>query len=98
MKRAKWSKLYKDVEGNKCIRIHNPKCGGEFQDRPCDPTFWDKVMEMRDFNDRILNRGQVIMREYFAQSSKNGCDKKGQYAVHSIRKYCRNPWKRSTEV
>tara|TARA_R110000824_G_C15144312_1_gene670333 strand:+ start:151 stop:888 length:738 start_codon:yes stop_codon:yes gene_type:complete len=98
MRRAKWSDLYEDVEGNKCIRIHNPKCGGEFQDRPCDPTFWDKVMEMRDFNDRILNCGQVKIREYFAQFLKEECGVKEKYAVHLLRKYCGHRLMRSNGI
>jgi len=98
MRRARWSDLYEDIEGNKCIRIHNPKCGGEFQDRPCDPTFWDKVMEMRDFNDLILNCGQVKIREYFAQFLKEECGVKEKYAVHLLRKYCGHRLMRSNGI
>jgi len=98
MRRAKWSDLYEDIEGNKCIRIHNPKCGGEFQDRPCDPTFWDKVMEMRDFNDLILNCKQVQIRERFAQFLKEECGVKEKYAVHLLRKYCGHRLMRSNGI
>jgi integrase len=98
MRRARWSDLYEDIEGNKCIRIHNPKCGGEFQDRPCDPTFWDKVMEMRDFNDLILNCKQVQIRERFAQFLKEECGVKEKYAVHLLRKYCGHRLMRSNGI
>mgnify|MGYP003138975673 FL=1 len=98
MRRAKWSDLYEDVEGNKCIRIHKPKSGGDFQDRPCDPTFWDKIMEMRDFNDLILNCTQVKIRERFAQFLKEECGVKEKFAVHLLRKYCGHRLMRSNGI
>ena len=98
MRRAKWSDLYQDVEGNKCIRIHKPKSGGDFQDRPCDPTFWDKVNEMRDFNDLILNCKQVQIRERFAQFLKEECGVKEKFAVHLLRKYCGHRLMRSNGI
>jgi integrase len=98
MRRAKWSDLYQDVESNKCIRIHKPKSGGEFQDRPCDPTFWDKIMEMRDFNDRILNCSRVHIRDRFAQFLKEECGVKETHAVHLLRKYCGHRLMRSNGI
>ena len=98
MRRAKWSDLYQDVEGNKCIRIHKPKSGGEFQDRPCDPTFWDKIMEMRDFNDLILNCTQVQIRDRFPQFLKEECGVKETHAVHLLRKYCGHRLMRSNGI
>ena len=98
MRRARWSDLYEDIEGNKCIRIHNPKCGGDFQDRPCDPTFWDKIMEMRDFNDLILNCTQVTIRERFAQFLKEDCGVTEKHAVHLLRKYCGHRLMRSNGI
>lgn len=98
MRRAKWSDLYEDIEGNKCIRIHKPKSGGDFQDRPCDPTFWEKVMEMRDFDDLILNCSQVLIRERFAQFLKEECGVKEKFAVHLLRKYCGHRLMRSNGI
>ncbi len=98
MRRAKWSDLYEDLEGNKCIRIHKPKSGGDFQDRPCDPTFWDKVMEMRDFDDLILNCSQVLIRERFAQFLKEECGVTERFAVHLLRKYCGHRLMRSNGI
>jgi integrase len=98
MRRAKWSDLYEDLEGNKCIRIHKPKSGGDFQDRPCDPTFWDKVMEMRNFDDLILNCSQVLIRERFAQFLKEECGVTERFAVHLLRKYCGHRLMRSNGI
>ena len=103
MRRAKWSDLYEDVEGNKCIRIWKPKSvhaakDTDFQDRPCDPTFWDKVMEMRNFDDLILNCSQVLIRERFAQFLKEECGVKERFAVHLLRKYCGHRLMRSNGI
>jgi integrase len=103
MRRAKWSDLYEDLEGNKCIRIWKPKSiagakDTDFQDRPCDPTFWDKVMEMRDFNDKILECSEVHIRERFAQFLKEECGIKEKRAVHLLRKYCGHRLMRSNGI
>ena len=44
IQRAKFGDLHEDFDGNKLIRIHAPKSGGDFQDRPCDPAWWDEVL------------------------------------------------------
>ena len=97
MRRAKWDDLYEDLDGNKCIRIHAPKSGGEFQDRPCDPYYWDKLMEMRGFG-TIVKASSKEMRELFPQFLKNECGIKERRAVHLLRKYCGHRLMRSNGI
>lgn len=97
MRRAKWDDLYEDLDGNKIIRIWNPKSGGEYQDRPCDPYYWDKVMEMRDFSEKIIDVNTHTMRNKFPRFLMNECNL-GNRAVHLLRKYCGHRLMRSNGI
>ena len=98
MRRAKWSDLYQDMDGNCLIRIHNPKSGGLFQDRPCDPHFWKKIMDLRNFHDKILQASEKVIREGFSQFLKKECGVKERRAVHLLRKYCGHRVMRGNDI
>ena len=93
IKRAKWSDFYTDVEGNKLIRIWQPKGikgakADDFQDRPCDPTFWDRIMQLKDDNEFILDAAPNFMFRTFPKFLKEECGVKERRCVHLLRKYC----------
>ena len=93
IKRAKWSDFYTDVEGNKLIRIWQPKGikgakADDFQDRPCDPTFWDRIMQLKDDNEFILDAAHNFMFRTFPKFLKEECGVKERRCVHLLRKYC----------
>ena len=67
----------------KSFRIWNPKSGGEYQDRPCDPYYWDKVMEMRDFNEKIIDVNTHTMRNKFPRFLMNECNLEIVQYIHS---------------
>jgi hypothetical protein len=98
MRRAKWSDLYEDLDGNKCIRIHEPKSGGEFQDRPCDPHYWNRIMEMRDFEDLILSCPENVLKRHFPVFLKEECGVQSRRSVHLLRKYCGHRIMRSNDI
>ena len=52
--RARFDDLREDFDGNKLIRIHDPKSGGEYQDRPCDPSWWDLLNSYKTSNDALI--------------------------------------------
>ena len=91
--RARWSDFFQDVEGNKCIRIWQPKgikgaTKNDYQDRPCDPTFWDQIMALRDMNDLIINTNRNFMLRVFPKFLKQECGVPDKRCVHLLRKYC----------
>ena len=54
IKRARWGDLMEDFDGNKLIRIHSPKSGGKWQDRPVDPAWWDKLFSHKASHDDLI--------------------------------------------
>ena len=54
IKRARWGDLMEDFDGNKLIRIHSPKSGGKWQDRPVDPAWWDKLFSNKASHDDLI--------------------------------------------
>lgn len=90
--RARWSDFFEDMEGNKLIRVWQPKgikgaSKDDFQDRPCDPTFWDRLMALRDMNDLALNTNRNFMLRVFPKFLKEECGVTEKRCVHLLRKY-----------
>ena len=89
IKRAKWGDLMEDFDGNKLIRIHSPKSGGKWQDRPVDPAWWDKLFSNKASHDDLIVPVQEdrITRE-FPQFLRDVCGVVDLRPVHRLRKYC----------
>ena len=89
IQRAKFMDMHEDFDGNKLIRIHSPKSGGDFQDRPCDPAWWDEVMRFKKSDDALIVPCQEdrITRE-FPGFLRRRCGITDDRPVHRLRKYC----------
>jgi len=89
IQRAKFGDLHEDFDGNKLIRIHAPKSGGDFQDRPCDPAWWDEVLSFKTSDDALIVPCQEdrITRE-FPGFLRRRCGITDDRPVHRLRKYC----------
>jgi len=89
IKRARWGDLMEDFDGNKLIRIHSPKSGGKWQDRPVDPAWWDKLFSNKASHDDLIVPVQEdrITRE-FPQFLRDVCGVVDLRPVHRLRKYC----------
>ena len=89
IQRAKFGDLFEDFDGNKLIRIHSPKSGGDFQDRPCDPAWWDEVLSFKTSDDELIVPVQEdrITRE-FPGFLRRVCGITNDRPVHRLRKYC----------
>jgi integrase len=89
IKRARWGDLMEDFDGNKLIRIHSPKSGGKWQDRPVDPAWWDKLSANKASHDDLIVPVQEdrITRE-FPQFLRDVCGVVDLRPVHRLRKYC----------
>ena len=83
--RAKYDDFYE--AGNHLVRIHNPKCGGSVQVRPCDPTFWKLIKGLDDGQGLIVpGNDDLVTRTFPAFLRDVGV--KGGRPVHRLRKYC----------
>ena len=83
--RAKYDDFYE--AGNYLVRIHNPKCGGSVQVRPCDPTFWKLIKGLDDGQGLIVpGNDDLVTRTFPAFLRDVGV--KGGRPVHRLRKYC----------
>lgn len=89
IKRARWGDLMEDFDGNKLIRIHSPKSGGKWQDRPVDPAWWDKLSSNKASHDDLIVPVQEdrVTRE-FPQFLRDVCGVVDLRPVHRLRKYC----------
>ena len=89
IQRAKFGDLFEDFDGNKLIRIHSPKSGGDFQDRPCDPAWWNEVISFKTSDDNLIVPVQEdrITRE-FPGFIRRVCGITDDRPVHRLRKYC----------
>ena len=89
IQRAKFGDLHEDFDGNKLIRIHAPKSGGDFQDRPCDPAWWEEVLSFKTSDDGLIVPCQEdrITRE-FPGFLRRRCGITDDRPVHRLRKYC----------
>ena len=89
IQRAKFGDLHEDFDGNKLIRIHAPKSGGDFQDRPCDPAWWEEVLSFKTSDDALIVPCQEdrITRE-FPGFLRRRCGITDDRPVHRLRKYC----------
>lgn len=89
IQRAKFGDLHEDFDGNKLIRIHAPKSGGDFQDRPCDPAWWEEILSFKTSDDALVVPCQEdrITRE-FPGFLRRRCGIMDDRPVHRLRKYC----------
>ncbi len=94
IQRAKYSDLW-ETEGNKIIRIWSPKGvaddeveGVGFQDRPCDPAWWELIMQFRTGGDDLIVPVQEdrIVRE-LPKYLREVCGLTDKRPVHRLRKY-----------
>jgi len=90
IKRARWGDLMEDTfDNNKLIRVHSPKSGGKWQDRPVDPAWWDKLSSHGGHDGELIVPVQEdrITRE-FPQFLRDVCGVVDLRPVHRLRKYC----------
>jgi len=89
IQRARFDDLREDFDGNKLIRIHDPKSGGEYQDRPCDPSWWDEILSFSTGGNKFIVPVQEdrITRE-FPFFLRRICGVVDDRPVHRLRKYC----------
>ena len=99
IQRAKFGDLREDFDGNKLIRIHAPKSGGDFQDRPCDPAWWDEVFSFKTSDDALIVTCQEdrITRE-FPGFLRRRCGIMDDRPVHRLRKYCGHRIMRANDI
>ena len=96
MKRVKWSDFYSTLDGNKLIRVWQPKSikrakPTDFEDRPTDPTYWDLLQDLRGSaasDALVLDTTDWYLRHSFTRFLKDECGVKETYPVHLLRKYC----------
>ena len=95
IQRAKYEDLW-ESDGNKLIRIWNPKGvndsevnGRGYQDRPCDPAWWDEILSNKTTDDALIVPVQEdrITRD-FPKFLKLQCGISDLRPVHRLRKYC----------
>lgn len=95
IQRAKYEDLW-ESDGNKLIRIWNPKGvndsevnGRGYQDRPCDPAWWDEILSHKTTDDALIVPVQEdrITRD-FPKFLKLQCGVNDHRPVHRLRKYC----------
>ena len=94
--RAKWSDLHSSVDGNKLVRIWQPKSihgakATDYEDRPCDPTFWHNLHDLRasaNVDALILDTIVSFMPKDFNSFLKHACGIKTIRRIHLLRKYC----------
>jgi len=85
--RAKYSDFFEDYESNKLIRIHNPKSGGEYQDRVCDPWWWDHIVSLGSGDEFIITAGKDRITRDFPRFLREQCGVTDNRPVHRLRKY-----------
>ena len=96
MKRVKWSDFYSTLDGNKLIRVWQPKSikrakPTDFEDRPTDPTYWNMLQDLRGSaasDALVLDTTDYYLRHSFTRFLKDECGVKETYPVHLLRKYC----------
>tara|TARA_B100001093_G_scaffold258454_2_gene247157 strand:- start:1651 stop:2730 length:1080 start_codon:yes stop_codon:yes gene_type:complete len=84
--RAKYSDLWK-TGNHHVIRIHNPKSGGLYQDRACDPYWWQEIKSLSTNDDDLIITciRDRIVRE-FPQFLRQECMVNDKRPVHRLRK------------
>ena len=92
--RAKWDDLWQ-TETNKIIRIWKPKgCddgevdGVGFQDRPCDPAWWDELLSLKSSDDGLIVpviRNRITRK--FPDFLRDECGMTCTQPFHRLRKY-----------
>jgi len=96
IQRAKWSDFYTTLDGNKLIRVWQPKSikrakPTDFEDRPTDPTYWNMIQDLRgdaDLDATVLNATKDFLRRVFFRFLKDECQVTETYPIHLLRKYC----------
>ena len=94
IQRAKYGDFWETSE-NKVIRIWSPKGvddgevdGMGYQDRPCDPAWWNEIMSFKTSDDDLIVQVQEdrITRE-FPKMLRELCGVDARQPVHRLRKY-----------
>jgi len=85
--RAKYDDLFDDMNGNKLIRIYNPKSGGKYQDRCCDPWWWAEVLSLRGNDEYIIEARKDRITRDFPYFLRHECGVSDTRPVHRLRKY-----------
>ena len=94
LQRAKYGDFWETSE-NKVIRIWSPKGlddgeidGMGYQDRPCDPAWWNEIMSFKTSDDDLIVQVQEdrITRE-FPKMLRELCGVDARQPVHRLRKY-----------
>jgi integrase len=85
------------TEENKIIRIWQPKgCddgeinGIGFQDRPCDPAWWDELMSFKTADDELIvltSDAQKLISREFPKFLREKCGLTSKRPVHRLRKW-----------
>ena len=96
MQRVKWSDFYSTLDGNKVIRVWQPKSikgakPTDFEDRPTDPTYWNMLQDLRggaSSDALLLETTGHFLRGPFVKFLKNECGVKETCPIHLLRKYC----------
>ena len=104
--RAKWSDFYETREGNKLIRIWQPKSikrakATDFEDRPCDPTYWNKLQDERgnaSSDTKVVNTAKRFIPYQFNSFLKDECGITETRRIHLLRKYCGHRIMRSNGI
>jgi len=94
IQRARFGDFWETSE-NKVIRIWSPKGvddgeidGMGYQDRPCDPAWWNEIMSFKTSDDDLIVQVQEdrITRE-FPKMLRELCGITARQPVHRLRKY-----------
>ena len=96
IKRIKWSDFYSTLDGNKLIRVWQPKSikrakPTDFEDRPTDPTYWNILQDLRGSaasDALVLDAPGYFLPEIFNKFLRDECGVKETYRIHLLRKYC----------
>ena len=104
--RAKWSDFYETRDGNKLIRIWQPKSikrakATDFEDRPCDPTYWNKLQDERgsaSSDTKVVNTAKRFIPYQFNAFLKDECGITETRRIHLLRKYCGHRIMRSNGI
>ena len=104
--RAKWSDFYSTIDGNKLIRIWQPKSikrakATDFEDRPCDPTYWNKLQDERgsaSSDTKVVNTAKRFIPYQFNSFLKDECEITETRRIHLLRKYCGHRIMRSNGI
>jgi integrase len=84
--RARYSDFWKTGTSH-VITIRKPKCGGDVQNRVCDPYWWNEIKSLKTGEDDLIITCQKdrVVRE-FPQFLREECKVDDKRPVHKLRK------------